>query len=249
MRPELLRDHAEKVRASEERLFWFRSRRALISAMLLRHFPSAQRGCEFGCGTGYVLAGLRRAAPHVRWVGGDMFIEGLRAARTRVPDVPLVQMNVTQPPFPPIFDVVCLFDVLEHVEDDRTALDAARRLLRPGGGLLLTVPQHAWLWSAVDEFSLHFRRDSRRGLRALASETGFRPIRLTSFTSFLLPAMLMARLRARRLDDSFDPFAEHRIGDGTNAALFRIMEQERALIERGVNFPAGGSLLLVATRA
>lgn len=249
MRPELLRDHADKVRASEERLFWFRSRRALIAQMLRRYFPTVQRGCELGCGTGYVLAGLRQAAPDVHWVGGDMHIEGLQAARTRVPGVPLVQMDVERPPFRAVFDVVCLFDVLEHVADDDAVLRAAHGLVRPGGGLIVTVPQHAWLWSAVDEFSLHHRRYSRRGLRTVVQRAGFRLLRVTSFTSFLLPALTLTRVCARALDESFDPFAEHRISDGVNSALFRVMEGERALIERGVNFPAGGSLLMVAERA
>jgi len=69
---------------------------------------------------------------------------------------------------------VAIFDVLQHLDDDVAMLEALRSAIVPGGGLVITVPQHQWLWSAVDEFSHHRRRYGRRGLVERIRQAGFR---------------------------------------------------------------------------
>ena len=58
---------------AEERSFWFRSRNSLIIWALRRYFTNAQSMLEVGCGTGFVLAGVRNAFPHIRLVGVELF--------------------------------------------------------------------------------------------------------------------------------------------------------------------------------
>ncbi|MFP5379510.1 MAG: methyltransferase domain-containing protein, partial [Vicinamibacteria bacterium] len=140
------------------------------------------------------------------------------------------------------------FDVIEHLDDDVEALAHMRSAVKPGGGVILTVPQHRWLWSAVDDFSRHRRRYDRRGLTALLTRAGFRLVWATSFMALLLPLLMLSRLRPRD-QASFDPTAELRIGDLANRTLGIVCAVERRLIHAGVRLPAGGSLIAVARRS
>ena len=92
------------------------------------------------------------------------------------------------------FDVVGTFDVLEHLVEDERALAQMFNAARPGGGLLVTVPQHRFLWSESDRFAMHQRRYSRTELRKKVESAGFQIERITSFNSLLLPLMILSRL-------------------------------------------------------
>lgn len=227
--------------------FWFRSRNRLLTWALRTYFPQARSLLEIGCGTGYVLAGIHEAFPDLACAGSEMFLEGLAFAQSRVPDVPLFQMSAQAIPFDSAFDVVGAFDVLEHIDDDFRAMQQMFQAVVPGGGIIVTVPQHHFLWSAVDEHSFHKRRYARADLVRKLEAAGFRGTRTTSFVSLLLPLMMVARMR-RTDSGPFDALAELRIGDGLNGVLQRIMDLERGFITRGVALPAGGSLLAVARR-
>jgi SAM-dependent methyltransferase len=155
-------------------------------------------------------------------------------------------MDARHIPFRDEFDALLALDVVEHIEDDRAALHEMAQALRPGGVLILTVPQHPWLWSALDEWSGHKRRYERHELRARLAGAGLRVERLTSFSSFVLPLLVLARRRPKPA--VFDPLAELRISRPLNALLRLPSALERGLIGAGVSFPAGGSLLAVARR-
>ncbi|MBD0320867.1 MAG: class I SAM-dependent methyltransferase [Gemmatimonadetes bacterium] len=225
--------------------FWFEARNRLIARVVAAHFPGARSFLEVGCGTGFVLAGLARAFPAMSLAGSELFPEGLPYARRRAPGVELFQMDARAIPFAGEFDVAGAFDVLEHVEEDERVLAELHRSVRPGGGIVLTVPQHPWLWSAMDDLARHRRRYTRRGLVARVRRAGFVVERATSFVSALLPLMVLARLRRPRVAD---PMAELRIAPPLNRAFRAVLDAERALIGRGLSLPAGGSLLIVARR-
>jgi SAM-dependent methyltransferase len=202
---------------------------------------------EVGCGTGFVLAGVRDAFPEIRLVGGELFQAGLAVAARRVPDAELLELDARDLPFDGEFDVVGAFDVLEHIDDDSRALREMHSALRPGGGLLVTVPQHPRLWSAVDEYSQHVRRYTRVELLDKVRGVGFEVVRWTSFVSLLLPILAVSRLRFRGVK-TFDPLSEYRSPPFVDSALGWVLAAERALIKRGLPLPAGGSLLVVARR-
>jgi hypothetical protein len=121
------------------------------------------------------------------------------------------------------------------------------RATRPEGGILVTVPQHRFLWSASDEHAMHQRRYSRAELRGKVERAGFRVQRMTSFISLLLPLMIGSRMR-RNGNRDFQVWKEFEISRPLNAVLGTILAAERAMIEKGLSFPAGGSLLLIAKR-
>lgn len=233
----------------ERASFWFRSRNRLIAWALGQYFPDVQRLLEIGCGTGFVLEGLHESFPGVSLTGAELHASGLRRAAERLPGVELMQFDARNIPFDGEFDVVGAFDVLEHIDADEEVLAGMHTAIKPGGGALLTVPQHPWLWTVADEYAEHKRRYRRAELLRKLSTAGFAVRRVTSFISLLLPAMAVARLRERTSRRAYDPTREHQQAEKAGRLLEHIVDLERVLIARGANFPAGGSLLVVATRS
>jgi SAM-dependent methyltransferase len=230
--------------------FWFRARNELIVWALQRYFPGARSFLEVGCGTGFVLSGIHAADPSLELSGSEIFSAGLALAATRVPSAHFSQMDARHIPYRDEFDVIGAFDVLEHIDEDTAVLAEIGRAVRPGGGFLATVPQHPSLWSLQDVHAHHVRRYTAAGLRRKVEAAGFEVVRMTSFVSLLLPTLVAARLRTRgrRTDVGFDAMDELRQPRAVNSALEAVMTLERSLIRRGLSFPAGGSLLLVARK-
>lgn len=231
----------------EESNFWFRARNELIQWALRNYFPDAKSFFEVGCGTGFVLAGVRERFPRMHLVGSEIFADGLVFAKARVPEAELYQMDARRIPYACEFDVVGAFDVLEHLAEDESALTQMFNAARPGGGFLVTVPQHRFLWSASDQHAKHQRRYNRAELRRKVESAGFQIERITSFNSLLLPLMILSRMQRKR-DQELNPWREFEISPALNRILESILRFERVMIRKGVSFPAGGSLLLVGRK-
>ena len=225
--------------------YWFESRSALIIWALQRYFPDARSFLDVGCGTGFVLAGIHRAMPNLALAGTDFLDEGLAIARQRVPSATFALGNAQDLGVAGHFDVVGAFDVLEHIDDDLAVLRRMHAATSPGGGLLVAVPQHPWLWSSADDQAQHVRRYTRRELVDRVRAAGFTVLRTTSFVSLLLPLMAASRWRDAR--KTRGPAAsELYVPRLVNTALSSVLTLERGLIRAGISFPAGGSLFLVA---
>jgi SAM-dependent methyltransferase len=233
---------------AEPRSFWYRARARLIVDLVRTHFPEARDFLEVGSGSGGVLLALREAFPELRLVGAEPSAEGLALARERLPsEIELVELDVRAMPYREAFDVVGAFDVLEHVGDDNAALAGLTQAVRPGGGVILLVPQHPWLWSDMDRIARHVRRYRRRELRARVEAAGVEVEYVGSFVSALLPAMIASRGFQRLRRRPYDPVAELEPGR-LNVVFERILDGERKLIGHGVSLPFGGSLLLVGRK-
>jgi SAM-dependent methyltransferase len=241
-------DYFAELAALEPSSFWFRARNRLILWALASYFPDARRIMEIGSGTGYVLSGIRTAFPEAELHGSEIFAAGLAFAADRVPSATLYQMDARQIPFRGHFDVIGAFDVLEHIEDDVAVLEEVARALRPGGGLIVSVPQHPALWSPQDDHAFHVRRYTSRELGRKAKAAGFEVLRMTSFVSLLLPMLFLSRSRmpADRPGGEIDAMGDLRQPRAVNMALGAVMTLERKLIRAGVQLPAGGSLLMIA---
>jgi 2-polyprenyl-3-methyl-5-hydroxy-6-metoxy-1,4-benzoquinol methylase len=160
-----------------------------------------------------------------------------------------MQLDARTIPFREEFDVIGLFDVLEHVEEDEQALMQIHTSLKPGGIMLLTVPQHMWLWSSIDEYACHVRRYAVSDLQRKIETAGFHVMRSTSFVTILLPAMMISRFFQKKSSDkSFDATAELRISPWLNSVFFKLLGAELAAIKMGFCFPIGGSRLVVARK-
>ena len=232
----------------EESSFWFRARTRVITWAIGKYFPSSRNYLEVGAGTGCVLAGVAAAFPDLELHASEPFKEGLVFARQRVAKAVFMQMDANDIPFVDEFDLIGAFDVLEHIGDDESVLGQIHRAIAPGGGILLTVPQHEFLWSQQDEAAGHQRRYSAKNLRKKVECAGFRVCRMTSFVSLLLPAMLGSRLLKMRRQADFDPLDELRVGARLGSAMESVMNIELAIIRAGMSLPLGGSLLLVGKK-
>lgn len=237
-----------KLSTLEAKNFWFVSRNRLIIWALQRYFPQVKNFLEIGCGTGFVLSGIEQACPQLTLYGSEIFTAGLGFAAQRLSRTELFQMDARQIPFENEFNVVGAFDVLEHIKEDTTVLSQMYRVTTNGGGIILTVPQHPWLWSQADDHAHHVRRYRAQELKMKVECAGFKVVRMTSFVSLLLPLMLLSRLQQRRLKSDYDGAAELRINGWMNAILGNILNLERMMIQLGISFPGGGSLLLIAKK-
>jgi SAM-dependent methyltransferase len=237
-----------KLANLEAKNFWFRSRNRLIIWALQHYFPRAKSFLEIGCGTGFVLSGIELAFPTLALYGSEIFTQGLGFAAQRLSRVELFQMDARAIPFKNEFDVIGAFDVIEHIKEDRIVLSEMYRAVRQGGGIILSVPQHPWLWSSADEAAHHVRRYRRQELRAKVERAGFKVVRMTSFVSLLLPLMMLSRLQQRKPNANYDLLSELSISGLANTLLERILDLERLAIHFGCSWLAGGSLLLIAQK-
>jgi len=226
--------------------FWYAARNRLIVWAIGRDAPDARTLLDVGCGPGHVLRALAADLPGLHLTGAEVSIDALRLAAVAAPAAELVCADTRSLPYDREFDVVGAFDVLEHLKDHDEALRAIARAARPGGTVLLTVPQHQALWSPLDDYSGHQRRYSRAELVALAEGAGLTVLHATSFVTLLLPAMVLSRLVQRRAE--VVPDREFRMSGRVNGLAMGVMRAELALIRAGLSLPVGGSLLLVARR-
>ena len=240
-------EHYHHLAILEAGNFWFKARNRLILWLFGKHFPEARNYLEIGCGTGYVLSAISKSFPNLKSHGSEIFVEGLAIAAQRAPKAFVFQMDARQLPFANAYDVIGAFDVIEHIQDDMCVLGQLGQALRSGGGLILTVPQHPWLWSAQDDFAHHVRRYRVGELEGKLAESGFVVRWSSSFVSLLLPVLALSRLaRRKKAGPECDPFAEFKLPRWLNACLLGIMRTEIALLKAGIRFPAGGSRVIVA---
>ena len=136
--------------------------------------------------------------------------------------------------------------MIEHTADDRVTLTELQRVCRPGGFALVTVPAYQALWSVHDEANHHYRRYSRRSLRAAALESGWAVARVSSFNALLLAPAALVRLGQRRLGTHNGYTNDLELGpDWLNDALEQPLRLEAGWMRHGGTLPAGLSLLAV----
>jgi SAM-dependent methyltransferase len=233
--------------ALEDAHFWFAPRNELIVGLADRFFPNARRYLEIGCGNGAVLRALAQSRRWERLVGSDLHPTGLAHARARLPQgVEFVQMDATKVPAKSAFDLTGAFDVIEHVADDWAVLRGLRQATPKGGGTIIAVPQHPWLWSNADEVDRHQRRYRRGELETKLRQSGFEILFSSSYTSILLPLMAASRLKLFSTSADRDLAHEVAVGPVGNALLKSILRIEVRMTLAGFRWPVGGSRVVVA---
>ncbi|HOU54195.1 MAG TPA: class I SAM-dependent methyltransferase [Myxococcota bacterium] len=230
--------------AVEDRHFWFLGMRAIFrDAYRAAGLGPDSEVLDVGCATGGMM---RFLSGEGRFTGLDRSEVAAGIARQRT-GCPVVVGDATAMPFPDArFDGVMAMDVLEHIEDDRSALREIRRVLRPGGPFLASVPCHPWLFSTHDRALQHLRRYRRREFLERLAEAGFSPDRVSWTNSLLFPLAAASRLARRVLGDRRDGRSDVGLAVGpANDLLLSVFRLERALGRR-VPMPWGLSLLVVS---
>lgn len=234
----------DRMAELDELHWWYRARRQVLQALIERVVdpPRGANILEVGCGTGHNLAMLGRFGK-VDAIEVDAEARAFAEKRTGRP--------VSSAPLPALpgierghYDLVAALDVVEHIADDRAAVEALASCLKPGGKLLVTVPAHQWMWSAHDELNHHKRRYSKRGLARLIEGSPLKLDRIGYFNSLLFPLAVGARMASKLTgrggdDDSLPPRP-------LNYLFERVFGAERRLIGT-VPLPPGLSLFAVAS--
>lgn len=236
----------ELLAAEEDKHWWFRARNRVILWALKKHVGRFNSFLEVGCGTAFVISGVSKAYPNADLFGSEYFEEGLIHARTRVPAATFLQIDATVMKDVDRYDVIGAFDVIEHIEQDQLVISNLARALVEGGSLLISVPQHRWLWSEVDEFACHVRRYTRSELIQKIEAAGLSVKYASSFVSLLVPLMWLSRMRPSK--GEYDPMTEFRIPNWINRSLELVMQLEFSIMKLGIRLPFGGSLLVIATK-
>jgi len=241
-----MEEHEYETMASvEDHHFWFVSMRALVREVFLSaRFPRDAVILDVGCGTGGTMNALQGLA---RFAGVDMSLTAARFTTRRTGNPVVCGLGTRLPFADASVDGVLALDVFEHIADDAAAVAEVRRVLRPGGALIATVPCHPALFSEHDRALHHVRRYTHAGFLDLLRSGGFRPERVTWTMSLLFPAVAVFRMfeRVRGLSHPYTRSdAALRVGP-LNAALRAVMRVERGLLRR-FDLPFGLSLLVVA---
>lgn len=234
-------DYASQYSALYHKHWWWRARESVLCRELKQlNLSSSTRILDVGCGDGLSFPLLRKFG----------VVEGIETDKSLLnPNSPHRSKIFTEPLGRPLYegrryDVITAFDVLEHIDDDRSAIRNINDMLEPGGWLVLTVPAFMCLWDGHDEINLHYRRYRADKLRA-ELQRYFQDLRVRYlFQSLFIPKLMLAMLN--RLRDNAMP--QHRIPSRwLNEAVQKVLEAEYLVVRR-IPLPFGTSLLAVGQK-
>jgi len=226
----------QKLVELEDQHWWYRERRSILARNLRRLTGPPGTALDIGAAGG----GNTRVLRQHRWspIAVEYGADGAKAARDRA--LPTVRGDGRRLPVKSgAVDLVVAFDVLEHIDEDEQVVSEMRRVLRPGGSALITVPCDMKLWSAHDEAVGHVRRYTRDTLRSVMEGGGLRIEQLWSWNVLLRPAAAYSRKRSTTSD-------LRKMHPLVNGALSAVIIAERFLPVRSL---PGVSLIAQAVRA
>jgi len=235
----------EEIYAAEDRYWWFVARRSILKKILDRcyHRQSTGSVLEVGCGSGGNLK-LLEAYGRLSAMELDDKARALAASKNICPVRP--GRLPDDIPYDETFDLICMLDVLEHIDDDIAALRAVKERLDENGTLLLTVPAYRFLWGPHDVVNHHKRRYTIKELTKVSTKAGLKVKYASYFNSFLFPVIMVSRMldNIRHKDGS-----ELRLPPNlVNRFLTTIFAGERLFLPE-LSFPFGVSIVLVAGKA
>lgn len=229
----------------EANYWWFVSRRRILESVISKFAKSDNpRILEIGCGTG---GNLKMLGTFGKGVGVEMNPGAIEYANKKKPS----QFVIREGSFPTKhnlerneeFNIICLFDVLEHIDEDLETLEILHNHLSFKGKIVLTVPAHRWLWSKHDDFNHHKRRYSKREIMNLAIASGFEIEFLSYFNSLLFPLAVLGRFKTKFLKKSGEDTLPE-LPKFVNEAFKFIFGLESYLL-RFIKFPIGLSIIAV----
>jgi SAM-dependent methyltransferase len=209
---------------------------------------------EVGCSSGFMLEDLRRELPHAFVIGSDYVRGPLVELARRRPYIPLLQFDLVRCPLPDAcVDVVVLLNVLEHIEDDAAAVRQLRRVLRPGGAVVIEVPAGPHLFDVYDKVLMHYRRYRLSGLRRLLEASGFRVAHASSLGTFLYPGFWYVKRKNKRYLSEPEAVQRQVVArairkTGRNRLLEGVMWAE-GVLRRAVPLPFGIRCLTTGVKA
>ncbi|MDG1756451.1 MAG: class I SAM-dependent methyltransferase [Bacteroidia bacterium] len=163
-----------------------------------------------------------------------------------------INASLTELPFENnSYDMICAFDVIEHIENDNKAVEEIYRVLKPKGKYFITVPAFQSLWSNHDVVNHHFRRYKKKQLNKLIESTNLKIDHSTYFNFWLFIPISITRFilnNIPRKKDSNLSGSDNEILQSSNIInriLYRIFHSEKFLLRINIKFPFGISILTI----
>jgi|CXWL01.1.fsa_nt_gi ubiquinone/menaquinone biosynthesis C-methylase UbiE len=234
-------DLLEKFNRVEKFHWWWAGRQKLIKNLLIDENP--KKILDIGCGTGETLSFLKTVFPEAKLSGVDASNQAVRYTKDRG-HMAKVASAIHLPFRPESFDVVLLLDVIEHIKADGSVIKEAKRVLKKGGVIIITVPALQLIWSAHDVNQGHFRRYTRHRLTDLATKNKMKIIFLSYFNFVLSPAIILIRLLSRlsplkRLGE-YDSRLNYRLAyNKTINSFLKLLFSAEISLLRAVSYPWG----------
>jgi SAM-dependent methyltransferase len=232
----------------EREHWWFRARSRILAAQvakLVRGVPGRARILNIGAALGASTDMLGRYGDVVSVEYEKACCDFVALSSGKI----FINASITDLPFPTAsFDLVCAFDVIEHVEDDARAVSEMMRVCRPGGAVAVTVPAFMMLWSHHDSVNHHQRRYRLPELTRLFQSSG-RVLFASYFNSVLFVPIVGVRAMTKLVPQHWI-----RTGSGSDFSLVKsrvldrffygVLNLEDTWLRRGWTFPFGVSIFL-----
>lgn len=235
-----------EMASTEDVHWWFVARRHIIRSLLRSTLERGPREIlEVGAGTG---GNLKMLSEFGRVAAMEMNESARALAREKVTEEVRIEYGRCPDDLPfkdDRFDLICMFDVLEHIDQDVQCLRSLASKLKPQGRIVITVPAYQWMWGPHDEHLHHIRRYTATTLTQSLHESGYHVDRISYFNTLLFPLAVAARLKDRVLT------GKNATGVSTPAPIMNnlmraVFSLESRMLSK-VNLPFGVSLLAIAT--
>jgi len=231
------KEYVKQYSELERTHWWFRARAIILTTILRRYLPAEKLSIlNVGAASGETSRWLS-AFGTVNSVEYDkdfvkmMKDQGQQVTEASILDLPFEDQR---------FDLVCAFDVLEHVDNDSKAMSEMKRVCKEGGLLCVTVPADRKLWSAHDVINKHYRRYQIADFRALGKT--LKPVFISYFNFFLyIPVWIVREWSKRFTITEKSDFERFKTSKFSNRILMSVFSFESKLLP-AIHFPFGVSL-------
>ncbi|MEK7590059.1 MAG: class I SAM-dependent methyltransferase [Patescibacteria group bacterium] len=238
--------HYKIIHDTELINWWYKVRRKIIHDLIKKYGYIENKNIKIldaGCGVGTLLKELEKYGN----VSGLDFSE-IAVNFCKEKNIKNVSIgNITKLPFPDnTFDIVLALDVVEHVEDDLSAMREIYRVMKGDGVAIITVPAFKFLWGITDEMSNHHRRYTISELKTKIKSSGLSIVRSSYFNTFLFIPIALVRCFVRLFNIRI--MSENETGNGAvNTILYKIFYAESIFLKY-INFPFGVSAFVICKK-
>ena len=223
--------------------WWFRAKRALVCKMLKLTSMKWGKILNIGCGMGEDIKTYSRFGD-VHSI--DKVAETIHLLNDKTMHSVMDAENMDFAD--ESFDIVLMLDVLEHIKDDKKAMQEAARVLKVGGHAIITVPAYPFLYGSMDKYAYHERRYSIGTIRKMLADNNFTIERISFWNFCLFPFLAMLKIYKKLLRPGVAESDFIKLPRAINKMLFMVLKIENALIIRGLYLPFGISIVVLGRK-